>query len=102
MLGQDDEGEIRPRRLGQHPFGELAYVGAAQGFFGDDGSVRALLDLAEQLGEVEADVGADPGVAQDALGDDRIAAPRSENERPLGRRCSDQGLPPRRGTSWPT
>jgi hypothetical protein len=79
MFGQYDEGKVGPGRLRGYPRQKTACVGAARGFFRDDRGVGPAPDLLQEIRNVDANAGVQPGIAQDFLGHERIAAARSQN-----------------------
>jgi hypothetical protein len=91
MLREQDEGKVRPRLLRRDTGGELADVAAARRFFGHHRNVGAATDFAKQLRNVEADVGMQPGIAQDFLRHHGVAATRREDQDAFGTRA--HGLP---------
>jgi hypothetical protein len=103
VLGQEDEGKIRPRRLIGDPTRDRPHVVAAGGFLGDDGDVGTAFELLEKLRQVETNLGMKLRVAQYALGNERVATTGREDERSFQlRRSAVHALSPMRGAPFPT
>jgi hypothetical protein len=84
VLGQQDEGKIRPRRLARNPIDERLRVGAAGGLLGEDRDVGAATQLQHQFLQIEANLGMNPGVPQYSLRHHRVAAARREQKCAFG------------------
>jgi hypothetical protein len=73
MLGEKNEREVRPRRLRRDPLHQRPHVLSANGLLGHDSQTRPQYDLSDECDTILADFRVDPGIAQNALREHRVA-----------------------------
>ena len=84
LIRQQHDRKIRPWRLTIEPVHEAAQIRGLDRLVGDHGEAGTALDLAQQRGEIAADLRVVARLADQGGGDRCVAALRCENDGPLG------------------
>ena len=84
VAGEQNEREIRPRRLRLNPLRQSAGIGRGDGFLGHDCNVGAIVDASNHVRQIWADLAMHTGLMQDRTRHQCIPPPRRQDQGPFG------------------